>query len=115
MENDPNQRSYFRVHYPVGVRPVVDLAGERFEVTELSEGGLRLLREGGSLSLGHPVSGTLRLRCGESLSISGEVGRVEGDECVVLGLTGVSFGSVMREQQHLVATCPDYGREPEED
>ena len=56
MENDPNQRSYFRVHYPVGVRPVVDLAGERFEVTELSEGGLRLLVTARSIRDGHRMA-----------------------------------------------------------
>jgi hypothetical protein len=115
MACDENQRRYFRVHYPVGMRPVLDLGGERFDVTELSEGGLRVLREGTSLSIGHPVAGTLRLRCGEELRVTGQVGRLAGDECVVLGLTGVGFGSVMREQQHLVATCPDYGRRPEAD
>jgi c-di-GMP-binding flagellar brake protein YcgR len=109
MEPPSNQRNFFRVQYPVTVRPTLESNGKALTVTELSEGGMRVAG-GDRLEVGTEVSGTLRLACGETLEISARVHRVQADEHVLVDLVGLSFPSVMREQQHLIATCPGYGR-----
>ena len=109
MEPPSNQRNFFRVQYPVTARPTLTSDGKALTVTELSEGGMRVTG-GAALEIGSEVAGTLLLACGEALEVTARVHRVQGDEFVLVDLKGLSFPSVMREQQHLIATCPGYGR-----
>ena len=61
-----------------------------------------------SLTAGTAVAGTLALCNGERYDVTSVVGRREGEETVLVQLVGVSFGAVMREQQHIVREFPDF-------
>lgn len=108
MGDESNQRNYFRLRYPIGVHPVLAIDGRSLDVTELSEGGLRVLAAGTLQVLGRRVAGVLHLCSGGSLRVEARVTRLDGEECVLTRLQGVDFAAVLREQQHLRATCPDH-------
>lgn len=108
MSRDEEQRDHFRIRYPWGTNPTLHTADLELPVTELSEGGVRVLGFAEDVAAGAPVSGELELCCGERHKVTAVVGRREAKECVLVELTGVSFASVMREQQHLVQQHPTF-------
>lgn len=108
MPNDDDQRHHFRVRYPAGARPAIRLGEAQLSVSELSEGGMRIVGMSADVAAGTPVRGTMELCAGERRDVSAVVGRIDGDERVLIQLDGISFAVVMREQQHLVRRFPDY-------
>ena len=112
MSKDNEQRDHFRIRYPWGTNPTLRVAGEARIVTELSEGGVRVVGVPDTAASGEVVSGSLELCCGERYEVTAVVGRREDEECVLVQLTGVSFATVMREQQHLVQHHPTFRIQP---
>ena len=108
MSKDHEQRDHFRIPYPWGTNPTLHADVGALLVTELSEGGVRVRGFPEELATGTEVTGSLALCCGERYEVSAVVGRREGKECVLVQLTGVSFATVMREQQHLVQHHPTF-------
>ncbi|MGC6487685.1 MAG: hypothetical protein ACON4Z_08580 [Planctomycetota bacterium] len=108
MSRDDEQRDHFRIRYPWGTNPTLRAAGVDHPVTELSEGGLRVHGVPEGVAAGSLFAGSLECCCGERHEVTAIVGRREGEECVLVELTGVSFAAVMREQQHLVQHHPTF-------
>ena len=108
MGDQHEQRNHYRIQYPAGAKPLLETEGLQLRVTELSEGGVRVLELAPDLAAGTAVAGTLALCNGERHDVTSVVGRREGEETVLVQLAGVSFGAVMREQQHLVTHFPSY-------
>lgn len=108
MPNDDDQRHHFRVRYPAGARPAFKLAENQLSVSELSEGGMRVVGMSTDIAEDTSVRGTIELCAGGRCEVSAVVGRVDGAERILIQLEGVSFAAVMREQQHLVRRFPDY-------
>ncbi len=108
MSNEEDRRKYFRVRYPNIAHPLLVLRDKALAVTELSEGGMRVLEMDPNIPKGTPVTGRLELLHGEQFEVEAQVGRWEAEECVLVYLSGITFASVMREQQHLVQEFPDF-------
>jgi hypothetical protein len=100
------RREYFRIRYPSVERPELELGDDRFDVVELSEGGLRVLGDFGELESGHLVEGALRLLCGSSLKVTAAFSRIEDGEAVFDNLQGVSFAEMLNEQRYLIRKYP---------
>ena len=89
---DSDQRKYFRLKYPVAERPVIRSEDREFEVSEISEGGARIVVAGqGSFEPGQPFSGTILFADGEEVDIRGIVLRHYTDEIAVRLSVGISF------------------------
>jgi hypothetical protein len=103
-----SRREYFRLPYPVMTGATLALDGTNYTVGEISEGGLRLLCDGGKFPVAQCVQGTLVLTAGMRCTVSGTVLRVE-DKCVIVKLSrGPSGYDVLREQRHLTKNFPDW-------
>jgi hypothetical protein len=108
MDEQPNRRAYFRLPYPPGAGPILELAGTRFEVTELSEGGLRLAPAAEAPAPGAHVSGLLRFAGGEEQRIEGTV--KVADNVVLILTRGVDLSRMLSEQHRILRAFPDFLR-----
>jgi hypothetical protein len=100
------RREFFRIRYPSVERPQMEVGENRFDVAELSEGGLRVLGEFEELESGHQTEATLRLLGGSSLQVMAAFSRIDDGEAVFDNLQGVSFGEMMNEQRYLIRKYP---------
>lgn len=100
------RRRFFRVRYPSTERPVLEIGGIPFDVSELSEGGLRAGGSAAHLTEASDVHGTLRLLSGKSFEITAAFARIDGSELVFEDLEGVSFAEMMHEQRYLIRKYP---------
>jgi hypothetical protein len=105
------RREFFRIRYPSVERPEIDVGDDRFDVAELSEGGLRVFGEFEDLEAGHQVEGLLRLLCDSTLKITATFSRIQDGEAVFDNLHGVSFGEMMNEQRYLIRKYPSVKEE----
>ena len=105
------RREFFRIRYPSVERPQMEMGDDRFDVAELSEGGLHVLGEFEELESGHQMEAVLRLLCGSSLKVTATFSRIEDGEAVFDNLQGVSFGEMMNEQRYLIRKYPSVREE----
>jgi hypothetical protein len=97
-----HERAFYRLIYPIAHRPTFRVGGDRFQVIDLSEQGIRYLQPGPTVPTpGSAVAGLLLLETGERLEVAGKVVRVE-PPYVALELTrGVPFGLMLEQQRYL--------------
>ncbi|MBI1310876.1 hypothetical protein GC176_06170 [bacterium] len=100
------RRQFFRVRYPSVERPEIEIAGGRYDVVELSEGGLRVLGDFVELESTQQIEATLRLLSGDALAITATFSRIEEGEAIFDHLRGISFGEMMNEQRYLIRKYP---------
>ncbi len=95
-------RAYYRLVYPIALRPGFRVGGRVVPVVDLSEQGARLLfTEPPYPELGADLVGLIGLPGGESISAEGRVVRVDAP-FVCLNLTrGVPFGVMLEQQRFL--------------
>lgn len=96
------RRNYYRIRFPATTRPILCVDGRSYVVTELSEGGLRVLE---AVSLPTPFSGSLTFSDGNVANVRGRVLRRDV-ETVVSHLVGIEYADVMREQRRLLRLFP---------
>ena len=104
MSSADERRQFYRIRFPAKERPALRLGvnGE-YLVTELSEGGLRIMGLNGPRGI---VDGQLVFSDGRSQSVRGRVSRQCGQETIIAELSGVTFGDMMMEQRRLLAAYP---------
>lgn len=100
-----NRRSYFRLRFPYRDRPVLIAFGQRWTVTEMSEGGLRFLGTP-EPEQGAEVDGTLEFADGRRVPVSGRIGRSDNEEIVVIELFGIGTNEIFIEQRRLIHKYP---------
>lgn len=101
MSSYLQKRKFYRLRYPKRARPFVRFGDEMFQVTEVSEGGIRMVVSNyGSMYKGLTVKGILNLN-DSRIDIEGAVLRFEGDEVIVQLLKGPSFKIMVDEQRHI--------------
>lgn len=95
-------RRHYRIHYPLRLRPRVEVQGVVAVVIDISEGGIRISHEPGlPVSVGEAVSGSVKLRSGEAARLNGCVVCVTEDEVALSLGRGISFACIVREQRAL--------------
>ncbi len=101
------KRSYYRLQYPKPERPTVWFRGRCYEVTEISEGGVRvMLASGCAVRLRQTFAGVLRFKDGDTLPIVGVVLRLDDREMVVKLSKGISLKCMIAEQIRLRKKYP---------
>lgn len=99
---DPRpDRAFYRLVYPLSLRPTVLIGQDRFVVVDLSERGLQFLHPGDVPPLGEALIGRLFLPDAAPIEIEGTVIRRRGSHVALALSRGVPF-SVMLEQQRLL-------------
>jgi hypothetical protein len=98
-----DRRAFFRLRYPQQNRPRLQVLGQAYEATEISEHGVRLCDYGvGGFRVGQMVQAALTFADGEVLVITGQVLRMEKEEVVLILSKGIPESRVMREQMQLI-------------
>ena len=95
-------RRHFRIRYPLSLRPRIVIGGRSVAVIDVSEGGIRFVRQPGiPCRTGIPVSGAIHLRCGDTAPVHGSVVRATSEDVALSFARGVSFNTILREQRVL--------------
>mgnify|MGYP003886320193 CR=1 FL=1 len=104
-----NKRQFYRLKYPPGARPSVWFSKQRYCVSEVSEGGIRvILKEPSSLQIGFAMAGVLSLQNDSDVSIVGDVFRFDGHEMVIKLDKGPSFKHMVDEQRYIRSKYPAF-------
>ncbi len=98
-----HNREYYRVAYPVALRPKLLVQGHTFDVVDVCEHGIRFaLGDASSPEAGFEIEGTLRFRRGETLPLRGTVLRVMDGEVAASLEMGIPLRAIMEEQRFLL-------------
>lgn len=101
-ESEQNQRSFFRLSFPLHERPKLSISGENYLVLELSEEGCRFQRQrSSSFEVGHAITGTLTFSSGKQEQVAGTIVRVYRNVYVSQFSKRISFHPMMELQQDL--------------
>lgn len=104
-----DQRQFYRLKYPPRARPSVCFAKERYRVSEVSEGGIRvIMKDSSHLKIGDEMEGVLSLHNNRDVNIAGTVLRFDGVEVIVKLDKGPSFKHMVDEQRHIRSKYPAF-------
>ncbi|KJY84924.1 peptide chain release factor A [Vibrio galatheae] len=102
MSSFIQKRQFYRLRYPKRARPFVRLGEELFKVTEVSEGGIRMVvNNTETMYKGLSVKGVLNLNDENRVEIEGAVLRFEHDEVIVQLRKGPTFKIMVDEQRNI--------------
>ncbi|MEF1289652.1 PilZ domain-containing protein [Vibrio sp. M260118] len=102
MSSYIQKRQYYRLRYPKRARPFVRLGDDLFQVTEVSEGGIRMVVSNpGTLYKGLTIKGVLNLNDDNLVEIEGAVLRFDRDEVIVKLRKGPTFKIMVDEQRNI--------------
>jgi hypothetical protein len=105
------QRQYFRLRYPLAAQPTLRVGGQTFAVTELSEGGMRIIAgPAGRIAPEWNVRGELRLATGDTVPVEGSVLRIDDAHVVVKLDRGPSYKDMLAEQRYVAQRYPDWSQ-----
>lgn len=95
-------RAYYRLVYPMALRPRLRIGALNYEVVDLSEQGVRFIHAGpDGPAVGATLQGRLRLPTGEVLDIEGTVVRVAAPSVAMTLTKGVPFAVMIEQQRHI--------------
>ena len=93
------KRRHFRVAYPLSNRPQLLLNGEKYDVVDISEQGIKYCCPGCGMTTGGALEGVVEFPDGETFDIEGKALRVE----VILQLRkGIPYTQIVKEQMRLI-------------
>ena len=105
MANNPyensERRTYFRISYPTGNRPKLVVGNHEFEVTDISEGGIRFVNTQ-AIKLEKKVLGTATLLSGKSVEIEGDIVWEQNGELGLLLKRLISSDTMEREKKYVI-------------
>ena len=108
MYSGEERRRYYRVRYPIMRRPSVDVWGQRYEVIDVSEGGVRFqCPDPQSVPAGQPVQAVITFDDRGTADVEGTVVRVEPRRVALQLTVGVPYTRIVREQLHLLSHSVD--------
>ncbi|MEL7292894.1 MAG: PilZ domain-containing protein [Pseudomonadota bacterium] len=109
MSDFEQKRKYYRLKYPKRARPYVKFGDEMFQVTEVSEGGIRMvLNSFTSMYKGLTIKGVLNLHGDNPVAIEGAVLRFDNDEVIIQLRKGPTFKIMVDEQRHIRQKYPSF-------
>ncbi len=101
------RRTHYRLRYPIAERPTARIEDRDYEVSEISERGVKIRLESVSgLAVEQRFAGVLRFEDGETLGIEGVVLRSDGKESVLKLAQGISQKRIVAEQIRLRQKYP---------
>jgi hypothetical protein len=101
-----NRRGFYRLRYPEAERPRVEADGLVAAVTELSEGGMRVVAGDFRVAVGCRVAGEVCFADGEAAWVDGTVLRHDAGEAILQLTVGVPLARMVAEQKRLLRLYP---------
>jgi PilZ domain len=106
------QRSEFRIVYPLPARPVAQVGDREFRVLDASEHALRfdLRRHAIPVMAGERIAGRVRLAQGADHAFEGSVLRIDERSAVILldEVSRIDLSVIFREQRYLRSKFPNW-------
>ncbi|EGU48532.1 hypothetical protein VIOR3934_12350 [Vibrio orientalis CIP 102891 = ATCC 33934] len=107
MNDVEQKRKYYRLKYPKRARPFVRFGDEMFQVTEVSEGGIRMVSNNfTNMYQGLTVKGVLNLNEENVIEVEGAVLRFDKDEVIIQLRKGPTFKIMVDEQRFIRTKYP---------
>lgn len=104
---DEQQRAYFRLWYPQSARPTLVIGDQKFEVSEISEEGARIvLSRPFHRAENESFTGVIQFQDGQTESVAGVVLRSTESEVVANLSQGISLKRMMAEQIQIRKNFP---------
>ena len=112
-DRPPNQRRTYRVVYPYQYRPNLvidrtdqnDRRGLTFPILDLSQDGVRF-KDDGSLGAAVSISGHIDLHDGKTLTLSGNIVRLDGTQICVHFIQSLPWSILLKEERRLLQIQP---------
>jgi hypothetical protein len=102
-----NQRRFYRIPYPTSAQPVMSIKETSCRITELSEGGGRILSVGVYPALfKKPVDVKISFQSGRTAVTKAKLIRVDGDQIVLSFTPSIPLPILMEEQRMLIVQFP---------
>ena len=98
------KRCYIRIIYKPGKRPRLTAINSEFEVTDISEGGIRFLNSS-ALELPPLIKGQITFLDSETISIDGKVEWQQENEAGLSLKYLIPAKTIEKEQRHIVLNC----------
>lgn len=98
-DNGLERRSYFRVVYAPPKRPWFKVAGERFQVADISQRGLRFINDK-NIQLARTIQGIVTFSDGEAVVVKGNVEWKKADEISLLLEELIPHTTISKEHSH---------------
>ena len=98
------KRSYIRIVYRPGNRPRLNTGSMAYEVTDISEGGIRFLNDAEGV-LPDYIKGTLILLDDETIAIDGKIEWRQNHEVGVSLNYMIPAATIAKEQRHIILNC----------
>lgn len=98
------KRSYTRIVYHPGKRPRLNSSSKTFEVTDISEGGIRFLNAAG-IELPETIKGTLTFLDDETIDIDGKIEWQQNHEVGISLKFMIPVATIEKEQRHIILNC----------
>ncbi|MBN1436355.1 MAG: PilZ domain-containing protein [Sedimentisphaerales bacterium] len=98
------RRRHFRITYPESSRPwLITHSKRRFRIHDISEEGIRFLyRSADSQTIPLVFGAKVMLLCGEEVSVSGKIIRMEPDLAVLQLEVGIPYKVIHNEELYLI-------------
>jgi len=98
------KRSYIRIVYRPGKRPRLTANNTAFEVTDISEGGIRFLNDA-DIALPDPIKGILIFLDDEAIDIDGKIEWQLNHEVGISLNYMIPAATIEKEQRHIILNC----------
>jgi len=98
------KRSYIRIVYRPGKRPHLNTSKTVFEVTDVSEGGIRFLNDA-DIALPEFIKGTLIFLDDEVIDIDGKIEWQLNQEVGLSLKYMIPAVTIEKEQRHIILNC----------
>ncbi|CAM3705082.1 hypothetical protein VA7868_01511 [Vibrio aerogenes CECT 7868] len=106
-QESQQKRKYFRLRYGVKeLMPDLYMFGKVFRVSELSEGGIRVLMGESAITAQRTITGYIELHTTGKIYIKGHILRQEKNEMVFVLSEGPTFKQMIEEQRFLRQNHP---------
>ncbi len=117
MNESPHvqKREFYRLWYPVAERPRLQIGDHKFDVSEVSEAGARIVISAPvGLNDSESFTGTITFRSGETDNVAGTILRSSESEIVANLTAGISLKRMMAEQIRVRQKYPPVAGESED-
>ena len=99
-----SRRAHYRIDYPEGDRPHLRYGKRRYEILNLSEGGIKIeIPQSDELPLEETLSVTIELVGGKEIEVEGHVLRRDTDTTVLHLSSRVPLSVIVEEQRQQIA------------
>ncbi|MEI8633037.1 PilZ domain-containing protein [Vibrio sp. PP-XX7] len=104
MENQDSiqRRKYYRLRYlHQDVMPQIQIFGNNYRVSEVSESGIRVVMGGAGIAIGRQMTGVLEMHASGPIEVTGQVLRIMKKVVVFTLSQGPTFKQMVEEQRYM--------------